>query len=94
MSPFAKSRLKEIGEYIAKEYPRTALKVVDEIFHSVDRLEQFPLSGRVVPEFDDPEIREVIHPPFRILYQPYESIVEILTVIHSRQLLTEDKLQE
>lgn len=91
-SPLSIRRITEIGDYIAEEAPITALRIMQEIIQSVERLELFPKSGRIVPEFNNPDIREVIYPPYRILYQEYESIIEILTVIHSRQLLTEDKI--
>ncbi len=91
-SPRSIGRITEIGDYIAQDSPLTALSVMRKILQSVERLEDFPKSGRVVPEFNNPEIREVIHPPYRILYQEFENVIEILTVIHSRQLLTEDKI--
>ena len=92
-SPLFIERLTEVGDYIAKEYPVAALRIVKEIIVSVSRLEQFPKSGRIVPEFGNPEIREVIHSPYRILYQENDGFVEILTLIHSRQLLTEERLE-
>jgi toxin ParE1/3/4 len=91
-SPRSIDRIIEIGDYIAKDSPLTALRVMKSIFESVERLELFPKSGRIVPEFGNPEIREVIHNPYRILYQEFENAVEILTVIHSRQLLTGDSI--
>ena len=92
--PLAISRITEIGDFIAIDYPERALRIVREIIGAIARLKQFPKSGRIVPEFENPDIREVIHPPYRILYQEYEDAVEILTVIHSRQLLTQEKLVE
>jgi prevent-host-death family protein len=92
-SPLAVSRITDIGDYIAIDYPERALRIVKEIIRSVSRLKQFPKSGRIVPEFENPDIREVLHPPYRILYQEYGDAIEILTVMHSRQLLTEEKLE-
>lgn len=92
-SPRFIKRITEIGDYIAEEYPITALRVSQDIIKSIERLEKFPKSGRVVPEFNNPEIREVIHPPYRILYQEYEDVVEILTILHSRQILTGEMLK-
>ncbi len=34
--------------------------MVERLLFVVDRLEQFPRSGRVVPEFKRPNLREVI----------------------------------
>lgn len=64
-----------------------------QAFESVDRLEMFPLSGRVVPEINKQEIREVIFGNYRIVYRLREDEVEILTVHHGAQLLTADKLK-
>jgi toxin ParE1/3/4 len=53
------------------------------------RLEQFPRLGRVVPEYDDSTIRELIVAPYRLLYRHNErrDRVQVIAVIHgSRQL--------
>lgn len=42
--------MSEIAEYIALDKPSAAEKWVDDIFNSVKRLEQFPESGRIIPE--------------------------------------------
>ena len=39
----------------------------------------------MVPELDDPEIREIIHPPFRVIYQQGQEWVEILAVVRAEQ---------
>jgi len=59
---------------------RYADLVVRRIIASVERLSLFPESGRMVPERRDPEIREVILRPFRIVYRYRGSVVEIVTV--------------
>lgn len=53
----------------------------------------FPLSGRVVPEINKQEIREVILGNYRIVYRFMVNEVEVLTVHHGAQLLTADKLK-
>ncbi len=59
--------------------------VVIEIFDAVDRLARFPRSGRVVPEMDDENIREVIVGSYRVIYDVNEEAVRILSVIHGAQ---------
>lgn len=86
-SPLALERIEEIGSAIATEAPITAHRVMQRILDAVGRLDAFPMSGRVVPEIGNPVIREVIDPPYRILYQVHQDVVEVLTVIHSRQSL-------
>ena len=54
----------------------------------------FPQSGRIVPELDYEEIREIIHGNYRIIYQISSENIEILTVRHGRQLLSETDLKK
>ena len=46
----------------------------------------FPESGRKVPERDDPEIREVIESPYRVVYRVRAGTVEIATVFRASRL--------
>jgi len=59
-SPQALRDLDAIREYIAKDSAHYAGLTVARIFSAVERLIQFPHSGRIVPERDEHEIREVI----------------------------------
>jgi plasmid stabilization system protein ParE len=49
------------------------------------QLADFPMSGRMVPEYELKEIREVVERPYRIIYRLWPDRVEILAVIHSAQ---------
>jgi plasmid stabilization system protein ParE len=49
--------------------PDVGERFVREILASLDQLAGFPESGRVVPEFDQPWLRELVRPPFRIVYR-------------------------
>ena len=60
---------------------------VENIINSTRRLKKFPQSGRIVPEFDDPRLREVFFIKYRIIYEYKQSQVEILTVDHSSRIL-------
>ena len=61
------------------------------IFQAIERLSQFPQSGRVVPEFDDVTIRELIKPPCRVVYRvdPRAETVEIARVWHAARGIPE-----
>lgn len=76
--------------YVARDSVRYAALLVERIVASVERLETFPLSGRVVPEFDDDSLREVVHGSYRIVYRLRAEIIEILTVFHAARLLKLD----
>jgi toxin ParE1/3/4 len=57
---FAVDDLQSIHDYISKDSKVYADRMIDKIIVRVDQLENFPKSGRVVPEFDDEAIRELI----------------------------------
>ena len=79
--------LVSIRDFIARDAPGYAQVVVDRIFESAERLAEFPLSGRIVPEFEQAELREVILGVYRVVYRVREGEVSILTVFHSARLL-------
>jgi len=83
-APSARLDLRELTSYIAESRPIAAARFVKQVFHVVEHLADFPASGRVVPEFADPNIREVIRRPCRIVYRvkSQERIVEIARVWH------------
>jgi toxin ParE1/3/4 len=91
-SPLAITRVGEIGGWIAAERPQVARALVEDLFAAVERLSRFPLSGREVPEIQQPEIREIIFKQYRIIYKTHSSTIEILTVRHSRQEFEEQDL--
>jgi toxin ParE1/3/4 len=84
-APSARLDLRELASYIAEYRPRASASFVKNVFRMVENLSDFPKSGRVVPEFNDPSIREVIRKPCRIVYRvkPKEHIVEIVRVWHA-----------
>lgn len=62
-------------------------RLVAEVFERVESLSLNPEMGRVVPEFDQPWLRELIHPPFRIVYKREPDMVRIVRVWRSERLL-------
>jgi len=84
-SPSARFDLREISAYIAEADPIAAAKFIRGVFNTVERLSRFPESGRIVPDFGDPNIREVIRRPCRIVYRIRHSseVVEIIRVWHA-----------
>jgi plasmid stabilization system protein ParE len=77
--------LRAIRDFIARDSIYYAQKVVDEAFNKTDKLSLWPNMGRIVPEENDPTIRELVHYSYRIIYQTFETHVDILTVIHGRR---------
>ena len=81
--------LREIRAFIARDAPATASAFVRRLRKSVDRLQEFPESGQVVPELGRDEIREIPRASYRIIYRVSQTRIEILTVYHSARLLDE-----
>ena len=79
--------LNEIAEYIALDKPDAARRLVKQVFSSVDRLEQFPESGRMPPELKRTTYREVIVGPCRILYRVDQDKVYIVYVMRGERQL-------
>ena len=90
-SPSARLDLREIFAYISEDDPMAAGRFIRSLFDAVERLRPFPESGRIVPEFADPSIREVIHRPCRIVYRikPDRETIEIARVWHAARGIPE-----
>lgn len=88
----ARSALSDLQEikayYLEQGAPDIGQKFVAAILKSVQRLRDHPDSGRKVPEFDQEHIREIIHPPFRVVYLRDVSSVNLVRVWRSERLLS------
>jgi len=79
-----------IRDFIARDSAKYAQLVVERLYSAVGQLRDFPDSGRVVPERAQPHLRELIRPPYRIVYRREPDLVEILTIVRSSRLLPAD----
>ena len=61
--------------------------MIDRLTKRSEQIAAFPRSGRMVPEYEAPDIREVIERPYRIIYRIKTDQIDILAVVHSAQLL-------
>ena len=88
---FAESAVSDLEDILAyfKEQgsPETGRRLVGEIIAQTERLQHYPDSGRVVPEFGLELLREIIHPPFRIIYRREKNKLRIVRVWRSERLL-------
>jgi addiction module RelE/StbE family toxin len=75
--------LESIFDYIGHDSISYAKLLVENILTAIRRLEAFPKSGRVVPEYHQPDIRELIVRNYRIIYRTKEDAVELLAIRHS-----------
>ena len=85
--------LKEIYDYIAEDSVRYAEITVNKIYNRAQILRNHPKSGKIVPEINDQDIREIISGNYRIVYRIVsENRVDILRIYHSARLLEKDRL--
>ena len=83
----------ENTHYIAADSVRYAQIVAERLFTAVERLEAYPRSGRVVSELSAATVREVIEPPYRIVYRVGAEMLEIIAVVHSARRFPIDDLR-
>ena len=86
-SPRALSNLEEITNYIAKDSEYYAAVFVKKIIALVESIPLFPLSGRIVPEYNDENIREKFYQSYRIIYRLKENTIEIVASFHGSKHL-------
>lgn len=79
--------LKSIHGYISRDSKAYADRFIEKITSRVDQLENFPNSGRIVPEFGKDNIRELIEGNYRIIYRINIDYIGIARIHHSSRLL-------
>ncbi len=88
---FAESALRDLEEvrvwYTEQGVSDVGVRLVAEVFRRVEALADHPDMGRVVPDFDQPFLRELIHPPFRVVYRRDPQRVRIVRVWRSERQL-------
>ena len=80
--------LRAVRDYIGRDSDYYAADLVEQLVLSVERLLRFPKLGRVVPEAQDENIRELVHQNYRIIYRIAGERIEILTIVHGSRDLT------
>jgi len=84
----AESDLKDIIEYISIDIPQNALRILKNIKHKTSELYTLPERNRIVPGLQDQGIlqyREMIIPPWKLIYRIAERKVYVLSLIDSRR---------
>ena len=84
-SPAARDDLHDIVVFIAQDNPSRAMSFGYELISETDRLQEFPALGRIVPEYRNDDIRELVFRPYRIVYRVSREnkVCEIARVWHS-----------
>lgn len=92
-TPQAAEDLVSIADFIAADSPHYAELLALDVLAAIERLAAFPKSGRIVPELENPSIREVIMGNYRIVYRLKKEVVEVLTVYHGARLLNRNAFE-
>ncbi len=83
----AASDLEEVCAYIGQNSPHYASLFAERVLAATRRVSQFPQIGRVVPEYGDPALREVIYQSYRVVYRLSAEAVEIVQICHGARRL-------
>lgn len=86
----AKQDLQSIRLYLAADSPNAAKQWIDRLRERARSATQSPLAGRVVPEFQRDDIRELIEGNYRIVYQVFKDRLVVLTVFEGHRFFPED----
>lgn len=80
--------IKEIFDFIAEDSHRYAAITAAKIYQRIQPVSTNPLLGKVVPEFGNKLIREVLEGNYRIIYRiKSKTQIDVLRVYHSARLL-------
>ena len=84
-SPAARDDLHDIVTFIARDNPGRAMSFGYELISEVEHLEVFPELGRVVPEYRNENLREIIFRSYRLVYRVNrdQKFCEIARVWHA-----------
>lgn len=83
----ARADAEAIAAYIGRDSASASRSWMMRVLRAVEQLEAFPRSGRIVPEYGDADIRELLVGDYRVIYRIVTGGVEIAEVYHGAQLL-------
>jgi len=81
----AKADLTDIGDFIARDNSRAAIQWIEKLMFAVEQAADMPFSGRIVPEFQRSELREIIRGNYRIVYRIGDNRIDVLTVFEGHR---------
>ena len=88
-TPEAQAHLDGIYHYLQRDAPFYANGVVDKLTRRSQQLVDHPHSGRIVPLYEDRNLRELIAYPYRLIYRVTPDCIYVIAVFHGAQQLPE-----
>ena len=84
LTPQAQDDLRDIVSFIAQQNPERARSFGNELIDHALTLAELPERGRMVPEISEPTVREIVHRPYRIIYETFaeQNAVYVLRFWH------------
>jgi len=76
---------------MSRDRPVGAVEWLEGLIERLELLRDLPEQGRVVPEWGEPTVREIVYASYRVIYEVFPDRVEILTVSHTRQQLPDQR---
>ncbi len=85
LTPQSQDDLAHIVTYIAKDNPDRARAFGNLLIDKALSIGTLPERGRVVPELNDTSVREIIHEPYRIIYEIFHdpTVIYVLRFWHA-----------
>lgn len=90
----ASRRVSEIEEFISRDRPDAAAKLIDKIVDRGDALAKHPDRGRRLPEIPGSGLRELVVDSYRVVYRRTSNTIEVLTVFEGHRLLRRGELRD
>lgn len=88
LSPSALDDLQELLDYFEEQsVAATGRRIANELVDATEALASYPEMGRIVPEFATPSLRELIRPPYRVVYRLDPGRIAIIRIWRSERLL-------
>jgi plasmid stabilization system protein ParE len=78
----AEDDLRQIRDYLAQAAVEIAERTTEHLVRRLQQARDFPFSGRMGPETHSRLVRELIEPPYRIMYEVFPDRIEVLTILH------------
>lgn len=87
--------LENIRDYIAQDSSIRANHFIEQLLRTTRYLPEHPLSGKITPELNTQDIRELVHQGYRLIYKAYPDRIEIITIFNGRRdALNQDSLSD
>ncbi len=81
-SPRARDAVDEAVAYIGKDAPDAAQRLLEDLLDAARSLETLSERGRIVPELAEPTFRQLLRPPYRLIYRVDAEQVIVVALVH------------